>query len=290
MVGLGVPGLPRQQLLVGHAQLLSRAALVSAVVFLYDRDAARRGTLSLLTLLAAVLQLTVAPNTDPSDNAWEAFALVALAAVSVLNAMGAGDAALASVVLGAGALVTVRMGVVKARAKRSKAEEPPAAQMAAMPAPGSLPADVSRGGADSRSPLSEDGGAAAAAGSAATYQIMSSSSTLPGDTLSAAATPKHRVGEGASDSAEAGANGAGGASACTGSMRALLTVRMIDRAGGTEARSPELRDLERLYEQPGACTLACAHTKAAAVQAVTPCDGLFTSVQTLHSSSVPLPT
>jgi hypothetical protein len=94
----------------GLAQMLARAALVAAAVFLRADDGARYGTLSLLCLGLVVLLLLLRPNRSKADNAWELVTLLALAILSITASMG-GDATvwLEALLLGVGSAAALRV-------------------------------------------------------------------------------------------------------------------------------------------------------------------------------------
>jgi hypothetical protein len=93
----------------GTLQIVFRASLVAVAVFVYNSVSARFGSMSLLNVSIAILQRSVLPNKAAADNVWESISLMALVCLSILQGMAAPDAWTASVMLGVGTLVALRM-------------------------------------------------------------------------------------------------------------------------------------------------------------------------------------
>jgi hypothetical protein len=90
-------------------QMLSRAALVAAAVYLRATDNARYAVFTLLTVLSVVLVMHYKPNRSTGDNAWELGTLLALTLLTLSEIMNAPDAWLATLVLGVSAAVAGRL-------------------------------------------------------------------------------------------------------------------------------------------------------------------------------------
>jgi hypothetical protein len=92
----------------GLLQLLFRAAMVAATVFLRGDDTERLGVLSLTTVAILALQLLSRPNRSRADNAWETATLLTLVVLSIMLSMRAADALVAALTLGVGVAATLR--------------------------------------------------------------------------------------------------------------------------------------------------------------------------------------
>jgi hypothetical protein len=94
----------------GMAQLLARAVLVAAAVFVRGNDDARYAISTLINVLSLALLIHLKPNRSADDNAWELGTLLSLILLALSEIMSAPDAWLAVLTLGVGAAVAVRLG------------------------------------------------------------------------------------------------------------------------------------------------------------------------------------
>jgi hypothetical protein len=97
------------------AQMLARAALVAAAVYLRADDRARFAVFALLSAASALLTSQLQPNRDASDNSWELAAHSALAVLAQSENMEAPEAWPAVLTLGFGAALAFRLGVQSLR-------------------------------------------------------------------------------------------------------------------------------------------------------------------------------
>jgi hypothetical protein len=94
----------------GMAQMLARAALVAAAVFVRGDDDARYAIFALINVFSLVLLMHFKPNRSAGDNAWELGTLLSLVLLALSESMGAVDEWLALLTLGVGAAIAVRLG------------------------------------------------------------------------------------------------------------------------------------------------------------------------------------
>jgi hypothetical protein len=97
------------------AQMLARAALVAAAVFIRADDNVRYAVFALINVLSLVAATHLKPNRSADDHVWELTTLLSLVLLALSEIMGAPDAWLATLALGVGAAVAVRLGVQTAR-------------------------------------------------------------------------------------------------------------------------------------------------------------------------------
>jgi hypothetical protein len=100
------------------AQMLARAALVAAAVYLRANDHARYAVFALINGVSVVLALHYKPNRSANDNAWELGTLLSLALLAQSEIMDAPDGWLAALTLGVGTAVAARLAVQSWRRAR----------------------------------------------------------------------------------------------------------------------------------------------------------------------------
>jgi hypothetical protein len=122
------------------AQMLARAALVTAAVYMRANDHARYAVFTLINVALVVVVMHHKPNRSASDNAWELGTLLSLALLALSENMSAPDAWLAVLTLGVGAAIIVRLGAQSLRrlakggaAGNDGAEAPSAARASERP-------------------------------------------------------------------------------------------------------------------------------------------------------------
>jgi hypothetical protein len=93
------------------AQMLARAALVAAAVFMQANDYARFAILALINVVSLVMVTHFRPNRSADDNTWELGTLFSLALLALSENTGAPDAWMAVLTLGVGGAIAVRLGV-----------------------------------------------------------------------------------------------------------------------------------------------------------------------------------
>ncbi len=113
----------------GLGQMLVRAALVAAVVYLRAADRARYTAFAFLTGSSVAALLVARPNRSTSDNTWELITLSSLSILALSENASAPDAWLATVTLGVGLAIVVRLAAQTARhlARLRKAAVTPSA-------------------------------------------------------------------------------------------------------------------------------------------------------------------
>jgi hypothetical protein len=92
------------------AQMLARAALVAAAVYMRANDHARYSVFALINGVSAILLMHFKPNRSAGDNAWELGTLSALSLLALSENMAAPDAWLALLTLGVGVAIALRLG------------------------------------------------------------------------------------------------------------------------------------------------------------------------------------